>query len=104
LTKPATSLGPIIATVVLVAFGYVQGGALAVQPASALLGIKIMWLLLPAIVAGLSLIFIHYYPLHGVKLANMQEELEKLHREKRARLATPSSESSDSSIGFNAEV
>jgi GPH family glycoside/pentoside/hexuronide:cation symporter len=100
LTKPATSLGPIIATMVLVTFGYVQGGALGVQPASALLGIKIMWLLLPAIVAALSLIFIYYYPLYGQKLTDMQEELEKLHQEKRARLLATHSESSESDLGL----
>jgi Na+/melibiose symporter-like transporter len=96
LTKPATSLGPIIATMVLVTFGYVQGGALAVQPESAFLGIKMMWLLIPAIVAGLSLIFIYYYPLYGEKLVDMQEKLEKLHQEKRAKLVSASSELHDS--------
>ncbi|MDH4213935.1 MAG: MFS transporter [Candidatus Thorarchaeota archaeon] len=98
LTKPATSLGPIIATAILVAFGYVQGGALAVQPASAFLGIKIMWLLLPAIVAGLSLIFIYYYPLYDQKLVDMKEKLEKLHQEKRARLKSVESESAESEM------
>ncbi|MHA2303256.1 MAG: MFS transporter [Candidatus Thorarchaeota archaeon] len=99
LTKPATSLGPIIATMVLVAFGYVQGGALAVQPESAFLGIKMLWLLIPAIIAGASLIFIYYYPLHGEKLADMQEKLEKLHQEKRAKLlSVSSSDSTESDI------
>ncbi|MGD9381681.1 MAG: MFS transporter [Candidatus Thorarchaeota archaeon] len=97
LTKPASSLGPIIATFVLTTFGYVQGGALAVQPESAFLGIKIMWLLIPAIVAGLSLIFIYYYPLYGEKLRNMQEELEKLHEEKRAAILGANQPASDSS-------
>jgi Na+/melibiose symporter-like transporter len=97
LTKPATSLGPIIATFVLTTFGYVQGGALAVQPESAFLGIKIMWLLIPAIVAAISLIFIYYYPLYGEKLRNMQEKLEKLHEEKRAAILGASQPASDSS-------
>ncbi|MHA2384316.1 MAG: MFS transporter [Candidatus Thorarchaeota archaeon] len=94
LTKPATSLGPIIATMVLVTFGYVQGGALAVQPESAFLGIKMMWLLIPAIVAGLSLIFIYYYPLHGEKLTEMQEKLKKLHQQKREKLLSVSTSES----------
>ncbi len=84
LTRPGTSLGPIVATFILAAFGYVQGGDLAAQPASALLGIKILWLLVPAVVAAISLIFIYFYPLHDEALAEMQEKLEKLHEEKRA--------------------
>jgi GPH family glycoside/pentoside/hexuronide:cation symporter len=96
LTKPATSLGPIIATFVLTTFGYVQGGALAVQPESAFLGIKIMWLLIPAVVAAISLIFIYYYPLYGEKLGDMQEKLEKLHEEKRAAMLGVSQLPSDS--------
>lgn len=84
LTRPGTSLGPIIATFVLTAFGYVQGGALAAQPASAILGIKILWLLVPAVVAAISLIFIYYYPLHDKALADMQDKLAKLHEKKRA--------------------
>ncbi|MFW9967200.1 MAG: MFS transporter [Candidatus Thorarchaeota archaeon] len=84
LTRPGTSLGPIVATFILAAFGYVQGGDLAAQPASALLGIKILWLLVPALVAAISLIFIYFYPLHDEALAEMQEKLEKLHEEKRA--------------------
>jgi GPH family glycoside/pentoside/hexuronide:cation symporter len=103
LTKPASSLGPIIATFVLTTFGYVQGGALAVQPETAFLGIKIMWLLIPAIVAAISLIFIYYYPLHGDKLKDMQEELEKIHEEKRAAVLgqRPGRPTSDSSSAAN---
>jgi Na+/melibiose symporter-like transporter len=97
LTKPATSLGPIIATFVLTTFGYVQGGALAAQPESAFLGIKIMWLLIPAIVAAISLIFIYYYPLYGDKLKDMQEKLEKLHEQKRAAIFGASQPTSESS-------
>ena len=96
LTKPATSLGPILATVILTTFGYVQGGGLGDQPESAFFGIKIMWLLLPAIIAGISLIFIYFYPLHGEKLVDMQEKLEKLHKEKRERFMATSVGSQDS--------
>lgn len=86
LTKPATSFGPIIATFVLVAFGFVQhaDGSFLPQPPTLLLGIKIMWLLIPAIVVALSLISIYYYPLHGEKLEDMQEKLKEIHKEKRA--------------------
>jgi Na+/melibiose symporter-like transporter len=101
LTKPASSFGPIIATFVLTTFGYVQGGALAVQPETAFLGIKIMWLLIPAMVAAISLIFIYYYPLYGHKLKDMQEELEKLHEEKRAAILGASQQTSHSSSEVN---
>jgi GPH family glycoside/pentoside/hexuronide:cation symporter len=83
LTKPATSMGPIIATFILTTYGYVQGGDLEIQPASVFFGIKILWLLIPAIVAAISLISVYYYPLHGAKLSEMQEKLAKLHQEKR---------------------
>ncbi|MFX1264845.1 MAG: MFS transporter [Promethearchaeota archaeon] len=96
LTRPGTSLGPIIATFVLTTFGYIQGGALSVQPESALLGIKILWLLVPALVATLSLVFIYFYPLHGEKLAEMQDKLSKLHEKKRAALIGATSSDSDS--------
>ncbi|MFW9864274.1 MAG: MFS transporter, partial [Candidatus Thorarchaeota archaeon] len=95
LTRPGTSLGPIVATFVLTAFGYIQGGLPADQPASALLGIKILWLLVPAIVAGLSLVFIYFYPLHDEALAEMQEKLQGLHEEKRAALLEGDQETSD---------
>lgn len=84
LTKPATSLGPIVATFILTTTGYIQGGNLSEQPELAFLGIKVMWLLLPALVVAISLIFIYYYPLYGEKLTEMQEKLEKLHAEKKA--------------------
>lgn len=83
LTKPANSLGPIIATMILTTFGYIQGGALAVQPESAFLGIKIIWLLVSGIVASLGLVSIYYYPLHGEKLDEMQRKLTELHKRKR---------------------
>lgn len=87
LTKPAASLGPIIATLILTTYGYVQGGALSVQPESAFFGIKILFMIVPALAVAISLVFIYYYPLHGERLEKMQEQLKKLHKEKRAALA-----------------
>ncbi len=86
-TKPAASIGPIIATVILTTFGYVQDGAISVQPDSAFFGIKLLFILVPAVVVAISLIFIYYYPLHGERLKKMQEQLKKLHEEKRAAIA-----------------
>lgn len=79
-TKPANSLGPIIATVILVYFGYIQGSDS--QSASALLGIKILFLLIPAIFTALSLLFMYFYPLHGEPLKEMRSKLEELHKQK----------------------
>ena len=82
-TKPAQSLGPIIATLILVYFGYVQGSD--TQSPSALFGIKILFLLVPPLMVAISLIFIYFYPLHGEKLKEMQQKLEKIHKEKREK-------------------
>jgi GPH family glycoside/pentoside/hexuronide:cation symporter len=87
LTKPAASLGPIVATLILTTFGYVQGGALSVQPESVFFGIKLLFMVVPAIGVAASLVFIYFYPLHGERLKKMQEQLKKLHEEKRAALA-----------------
>jgi len=84
LTKPASSIGPIIATFVLVAFGYIQGSE--TQPDSALIGIKMLFFLWPAIFTAVSLIFIYFYPLHGEKLMDMRRKMEEIHQQKREKL------------------
>lgn len=81
-TKPANSLGPIIATAILGIFGYIQGGAANIQPASAYIGIKLLFFLIPAVFVAISLIFIYFYPFHGEKLKEMQDKLEELHKQK----------------------
>ncbi|MHA1436501.1 MAG: MFS transporter [Promethearchaeota archaeon] len=86
LTKPASSLGPIFATIILVAFNYVQKGDASDQPPEALFGIKILFLLIPAIITLISLIFMYFYPLYGEKLNDMKLKLEKLHIEKKEKL------------------
>ncbi len=81
-TKPASSLGPIVATFLLLYFGYIQGSD--TQSASALLGIKILMVIVPTIATAISLIFIYFFPLiREEKLEEMQTKLGKLHREKR---------------------
>ena len=82
--KPALSLGPIVATIILVYFGYIQGAD--TQPASAYLGIKILFFLVPAIVISISMIFIYFHPLHGERLEQMQKALEALHKEKASKI------------------
>ncbi len=84
-TKPASSLGPIVATILLLYFGYIQGSD--TQTDSALLGIKILMLIVPTIGTTISLIFIYFFPLiRDEQLKEMQTKLEKLHREKRFKL------------------
>lgn len=82
-TKPAASIGPIIATIILISFGYIQGSDS--QSASALIGIKILFILLPAIVTAIQMLIFYFYPLHGEKLENLQKELNRIHQEKGLR-------------------
>jgi len=82
--KPSQSIGPIVATVILGIFGYLQDSP--VQPESALLGIKILMFLIPAIVSAIGLAFISFHPLHGEKLEKLREELLILHARKRASI------------------
>ncbi|MFX1525244.1 MAG: MFS transporter [Promethearchaeota archaeon] len=82
--KPALSIGPIIATIVLGSFGYVQGALTQIE--SAYLGIKILMLLIPVIVSSIGLVFIYFYPLYGEKLEKIRAQLNILHEEKRERI------------------
>jgi len=86
ITKPANSIGPILATIILVSFGYIQGSD--VQSESALLGIKILFLIVPAVATLISLVFIYFYPLHGERLQELERELKILHDQKKQRLLT----------------
>ena len=83
-TKPANSLGPIVATIILEIFLYAPGSV--TQSATTLIGIDILFLLIPAIVTAISLIFMYYYPLHGEKLTEMRENLEIIHRERKQNI------------------
>jgi GPH family glycoside/pentoside/hexuronide:cation symporter len=79
--KPAVSIGPIIATIILISFGYVQGSE--TQPDSALFGITLLFLVYPVVIIAIYLVFIYFYPLHGETLKEMQEKLEIIHKRKR---------------------
>jgi len=78
--KPAVSIGPIIATVLLISYGYIQGSE--VQPESTLFGIMLLLFIYPIIMTALSLFFIYLYPLHGTKLKDMKDKLEEIHKMK----------------------
>ena len=79
--KPAQSIGPIVATMILAIFGFQQGSD--VQPPSALLGIKILMFLIPAIVSAIGLIFMYFYPYNKETVEELNAKLELLHEEKR---------------------
>jgi len=78
--KPAISIGAIIATIMLVSFGYVQGSE--IQSESALLGITLLFLVYPIVTIAFAMIFIYFHPLHGEKLEEMKEKLEIIHKTK----------------------
>ncbi len=83
-TKPAASLGPIIATIILELYLYAPGSE--IQSPTTLIGIDILFLLIPAIVTAISLIFMYFYPLHGEKLNDMREKLEVIHNAKKQKI------------------
>ena len=85
-TKPAQSLGPIIATIILTTYGYAQDAL--IQTPEALFGIKILFLLVPAVASSISLIVIYFYPLYGERFKDLQVRLEEIHQQKRKRLTS----------------
>ncbi len=93
-TKPANSIGPIFATFILEASGYLKGLLLMsrslFQLPEALFGIKILFLIIPAIFSLISFIFMYFYPLHGETLKELQSKLEELHKKKREKLVSNS--------------
>ncbi|TFF88699.1 MAG: hypothetical protein EU549_02545 [Promethearchaeota archaeon] len=85
-TKPAESLGPILATIILEYFGYVKDEI--IQPDSAIIGIKILFLLVPTIFTAIGIIFIYFYPLYGKRFSELKKKLEVLHKRKRENLTS----------------
>ena len=79
-TKPASSLGPIVATLILTAFSYEQGAV--VQLVSALFGIKLLFFLVPAISSLIGLLIFYFYPLKGETLESLREQLKRIHDKK----------------------
>ncbi|MBY9003583.1 MAG: MFS transporter [Candidatus Lokiarchaeota archaeon] len=83
-TKPTESIGPIIVTIVLALTGYVAGST--VQTESAIFGIIFVFYFIVNIFVALSLIFVHYFPLEGEKLQELEAQLQELHQKKRDNL------------------
>lgn len=81
IVKPAQSLGPIIATLIFGLFGFIQNAS--TQTSTAILGIKILFFLIPAMATLIGLIFMYFYPLYGKRLNILKKELKSLHKYKR---------------------
>jgi GPH family glycoside/pentoside/hexuronide:cation symporter len=87
LVKPAESFGPALGTVIMLAFAYIQGAPAESQPVSVILGIKIIFLLIPQIVTLISLFILWIYPFKGQRLLDLQRDLEAKHAQKKEALA-----------------
>jgi GPH family glycoside/pentoside/hexuronide:cation symporter len=85
-TMPANSIGPIIGTAIMLAFGYVQGGDALAQPPEVLEGIKFIFFLLPALFAILGLLVVRNYPLDNKELEKLELDLEVIHTQKKEAL------------------
>ena len=85
-TMPANSLGPMIGTAIMLAFGYIQGGEALVQPSEVFTGIKFIFFLLPAIFATIGLLIVRNYPLDNKELDKLEQDLEILHDQKKKAL------------------
>ena len=85
-TKPAESLGPIFATIFLGIISY--NGFIPEfipQMPGTLLGIKILFLIVPAIVNFIGLIFMYLFPQKSY-YDEIQVKLNKLHQQKKERI------------------
>ncbi len=86
-TMHAYSIGPIIATVVLALTNYVKDAPRIIQPTSAIIGIKALFLIAPQIFTLIALVFVILYPMEKLESVSFQEELAKLHKKKKEKLA-----------------
>ena len=84
--KFSDSVGPIIATSVLLLFGFVRDAP--IQSAESLIGIKLLFFIMPAIMNIIGLICIYFYPLHSEYLKEMRAKLLIMH-EKKAKAYNP---------------
>lgn len=86
ITKWAISLAGIIITLVLNASGFIAKEDLLPgegQPPSALMGIRIVMGIIPAVFLGISIIAMRFYPLKGKPLVNLKAKLQARHDEKK---------------------
>jgi GPH family glycoside/pentoside/hexuronide:cation symporter len=92
ITKPAQSVAIALIPAILEAAHFVtrqsQGGAIMRdQPASAVMGIRILIGLIPGLAMFAGALILTLYPLRGRRLEEMQEKVLALHADKRERLA-----------------
>jgi len=58
---------------------------LAVQPATALMGFRLLMSLFPILAMALALLILRYYPLDGERLEEVKRKVALMHAEKAAR-------------------
>ena len=84
--KPSISIANALFPAMLLWFGFNQDVSMIEQTDLAKLGIKLSWLLIPAVLLLICAISIQlFYPLHGPKWAAIKEDLTKIHNEKQTR-------------------
>ena len=89
ITKPAQSLAIALAAILLQMSGFLpaRGGEIVVdQPESAIFMIKIIVGFLPGVALLIGALILHWYPLKGDYLIEVQEKVLKMHEEKHAIL------------------
>ena len=82
ITKPAEQLPAIIGTFILAITGYIPTETLRSQPASAILGFKLMIAVIPMIFAIFLILSQVINPLKGENLKELKEKIIKLHKQK----------------------
>jgi GPH family glycoside/pentoside/hexuronide:cation symporter len=91
ITKPAQSIALTLVAFVLERTAFVtreanQGQIFLNQPATAIFGIKVLIGLVPGLALILGAMLLHWYPLRGKYLEQVQEKVLAMHAEKHARL------------------
>jgi GPH family glycoside/pentoside/hexuronide:cation symporter len=81
-TKPAENFPAIFGAFILLITGFIQGGSVSEQPASAILGLKLMVAIIPMILAIFLIISQFVNPLKGEFLKEMKINVLELHKVK----------------------
>jgi len=81
--KIAETVAPILATTVLLAFGFIQNAPQGLsQPDSAIVGIKFLLFVVPSIMDLFGILSLYQFPLKDEKLRDLKKRLEEIHQEK----------------------
>lgn len=84
IVKLSISMSGLIVTSVLAFSGYVS--TYSVQPASAILGIRLLMGLVTLVPVAIGLVVLAKYPLVGERLSKLKKDVESLHKEKAKKL------------------